>query len=337
MESFVSLLDVVTHINKENNYIPYCKSMTQIFGSLPASITYLSGFEYHLSSQHIFCDSLICVLTRDVFKFKKLLRSQSISDLQSVADIVNISSTLLGLQELMCVTDHVWFEFDAEPNAALSLFLGNHSSIQSISERLAISNGAIALNTKLLNDKFLNYVPQFDFSERIEKLFSQLSGWLLSEIGFMSRRPHDSHVKLLLVSPQVLSLLDVINLSRSICMTTDICLETLIDSGLPDILNQFNYVCQLSIALFPTSVTLSFEILPDFNSTRKKDFFEFWEASQSALYLLGSTKSCASISSEILEGKINNVSYESRLHHFKITPLDCGEWRAKIYRDLRCH
>ena len=71
MKPSLSLFDVVERLNMSSQLIPLCQSHYQFFSSIPATIPFLSGFEFHLSSLHQSCDALVCFLTRDLPGFSR--------------------------------------------------------------------------------------------------------------------------------------------------------------------------------------------------------------------------------------------------------------------------
>ena len=132
--TWLSLLDVVCRFNSSDQYIPLCTSHNRFLSAIPAVTPFLSGFEYHLLSLTKPCDSLVCMLTRDLHTFARLSSIGDDDKKEHLLQANHATEILLQLPELLCVTDHVWFELDAYPNNALSLFVGNHSNIQSMDE-----------------------------------------------------------------------------------------------------------------------------------------------------------------------------------------------------------
>lgn len=331
---FRSLLEVVQHLNGPRCLIPLCDSHQEFLAATPAGLPFLSGFEYHLSSLTRPCDALVCFLTRDLSRFLQL--SDSIdSDAIHLGQAHRASSLLLDFPSLLCQTDHVWFELDALPSQSLSFFVGNHSSIQSTTERHLILDESKALTRQWVSSFTSNKLPLFDFALAFDEFFLNSPDWLIAEVGIMDRESSKAHVKLLLNPKKSTSFPEILDVYAKLFSASALALDRLRSSTLAEALNGFDCHCQLSIALYVDRVVGAIEVLPTFNADELDEYEQLF---RSILYscscLLGiadfSDFDCATHFID-LEGSC----FSSRLHHLKITPRSDGCWIPKIYRDLR--
>ena len=334
--TWLSLLDVVCRFNSSDQYIPLCTSHNRFLSAIPAVTPFLSGFEYHLLSLTKPCDSLVCMLTRDLHTFARLSSIGDDDKKEHLVQANHATEILLQLPELLCVTDHVWFELDAYPNNALSLFVGNHSNIQSMDERNSILMTCTTLSQQWISSLSSNPIPLFDFDIALSFLFSLIPDWLISEVGIMDRNSDKAHIKLLMTPPKSVLLNTFLDIFIEIFPHTSIQVEQLRSSDLFEKLNNFHCHYQLSIALFKDRMIGAFEILPEFNSQEVDQYDNLFHsilASCSTLLEIPDLNN--QLACETLFLDIAGLSFSSRMHHLKLCPKMNGVWVPKIYRDLR--
>ena len=331
---FLSLFDVVQRFNQSNRLIPLCESHQEFLMKIPARLPFLSGFEYHLSSLSRPCDALVCCLLRDLQRLMQLsdfINSDSIHFEQAH----RASSLLLNLPRLLCQTDHIWFELDALPSQSLSFFVGNHSSIQSVTERRSILDESKALTHQWISSFNANYLPIFDFNLALDSFLLNSSDWLIAEVGIMDRDSSTSHIKLLLNPTKPASFSEFLDVYVKFFPECLLAVEKLRRATLALVLNDFDCHHQLSIAMYADKVIGAIEVLPTFNSNEVGEYDQFFRSVlSSCLRLLGADEvgdfDCSTYFADLDGGH-----FSSRLHHLKITPRDNSHWIPKIYRDLR--
>lgn len=333
--TWLSLLDVVRRMNTSNIHIPLCPSHNQFFSAIPAVIPFLSGFEYHLLSLSSPCDSLVCFLTRDLPKFSRL---SSVDDCNTthLFQAHRATELLLDLPDLLCLTDHIWFELDAIPNKSLSLFVGNHSNVQSKVERDSILTECKSLTHHWISSLSSNPIPIFDFNFALLSLFSDLPDWHIAEVGIMDRYSDKAHIKLLMNPPKSLSLKNFLDIYSEIFPNTSTPLTTFKSSTLFEILNNFDCHYQLSLALYKDKMIGAIEVLPNFDLSKLHQYDDlFCSILTSCSALLGTPDFNNKLDCETLFVEIGDLSFSSRMHHLKLYPDFTGVWVPKIYRDLR--
>ena len=335
MKSLLSLLDVVNLFNASHQYIPLCSSYESFLSTIPADVPYLSGFEYHLSSVSQPCDALVCFLTRDLQRFSTTVLVDE-ADSTHLNQAHRASQLLLQSPNLLCVTDHVWFELDAYPDQALSLFVGNHSNIQSAAERHSILLESKKLTHQWLSSLSTNPVPLFDFNSSLTKLFSIVPDWLIAEVGIMDRNSAKAHIKLLLNPPRSYTFSAFLDLYSQLFPHAVSYLSTLRGSAFVDLLEQFDCHFQLSLAVFKDRMIGAIEVLPSFNASASREYDDFFRSVMSSCSaLLGCSDLNDQVDCQTVFVDAQGHSFSSRMHHLKLSPAGDGRWIPKVYRDLR--
>jgi len=331
----LSLLDVVHLFNSSHRYIPVCPSHEPFLSSISADAPYLTGFEYHLSSLARPCDSLVCFLTRDLQRFS---RSVTLNDVDSLhlAQAQQATKLLLKTPNLLCVTDHVWFELDAFPDQALSLFVGNHSNIQSASERNSILLESQTLTQQWLSSLTANPVPLFDFNRALKNLLSIVPDWLIAEVGIMDRDSSNAHIKILLNPPKSYSFSAFLDLYAQMFSQSSPFVSTLRSSMLGGPLDHFDCHFQLSLAIFKDHMIGGIELLPRFDRSEISAYDQFFRLLLSSCSsLLGCSDLNDQIDCRTLFVDSKSCSFISRMHHLKLSPAADFSCKPKVYRDLR--
>ena len=334
MKPSLSLFDVVEQLNESTHIIPLCPSHYQFFSSIPASLPFLSGFEFHLSSLHQPCDALVCFLTRDLPSFTRF--SSDSDQFTHLSQANRASQLLLQSPNLLCVTDHIWFELDAFPDESLSLFVGNHSNVQSAVERQLILNESRNLTSQWISTLSENPVPLFDFNLGLTNLFSIVPDWHIAEIGIMDRHSSKAHIKLLLNPPITHSFSDFLDVYLRIFpnVSSSLIIE-LASSSLARLLDDSDCHLQLSLALFQDHIIGSLEVLPSFDSNRVGQYDEFFcSILTSCLVLMGCPDLSDQLDCQTRFADLDGSRFSSRMHHIKLTPHK-NSWIPKVYRDLR--
>ena len=335
MKPSLSLFDVVERLNMSSQLIPLCPSHYQFFSSIPATIPFLSGFEFHLSSLHQSCDALVCFLTRDLPGFSRF-SAASHDKSTHLLQANRASQLLLQSPNLLCVTDHVWFELDAFPDESLSLFVGNHSNVQSAVERQLILNESRNLTSQWISTLSENPVPLFDFNLGLTNLFSIVPDWHIAEIGIMDRHSSKAHIKLLLNPPRTYSLSDFVDVYIQIFPNVSSSLITaLASSSLARLLDDSDCHLQLSLALFQDHMIGALEVLPLFDFGQVDQYDEFF---RSILISCSALMGCPDLNNQLdchtRFANFDGSCFSSRMHHIKLTPSK-NSWIPKFYRDLR--
>ena len=334
MKPLLSLFDVVEQLNESTHIIPLCPSHYQFFSSIPASLPFLSGFEFHLSSLHQPCDALVCFLTRDLPSFTRF--SSDSDQFTHLSQANRASQLLLQSPNLLCVTDHIWFELDAFPDESLSLFVGNHSNVQSAVERQLILNESRNLTSQWISTLSENPVPLFDFNLGLTNLFSIVPDWHIAEIGIMDRHSSKAHIKLLLNPPRTYSLSDFVDVYIQIFPNVSSSLITaLASSSLARLLDDSDCHLQLSLALFQDHMIGALEVLPLFDFGQVDQYDEFF---RSILISCSALMGCPDLNNQLdchtRFANFDGSCFSSRMHHIKLTPGK-NSWIPKVYRDLR--
>ena len=333
--SSLSLLDVVHLFNAQRQYIPLCSSHESFLSTIPAEVPYLSGFEYHLSSAGQPCDALVCFLTRDLQRFSRSAVVEE-ADVTHLNQACRASQLLLQSPNLLCVTDHVWFELDAYPDQALSLFVGNHSNVQSAAERHSILLESKKLTHQWLSSLSNNPVPLFDFNSALTNLFSIVPDWLIAEVGIMDRHSAKAHIKLLLNPPSSYTFSAFLDLYAQVFPDAVPYLTALRGSAFVDLLEQFDCHFQLSLALFKDRMIGAIEVLPSFNASESDEYDAFFRSvMRSCSALLGCSDLNDQVDCQTLLVDAKGYSFSSRMHHLKLSPAGDGGCIPKVYRDLR--
>jgi len=312
--------------------IPYSTNILELLNNTPALLPLLSGTEYQLDNKFQSCDLLFCLRLSDLMSLVRSLKPGQHPNDKFISEISRICRLCAGNVDVLNMFDHIWFECDAVPTSALSLFLGIDSEGGMWSVDKELSKMATALN--LLDSMYGVQCDRTKLFNIGRSMVEGLGRGTIYEVGFMGRSQKEAHVKLLISPHSSYSQENFIGESRYFSSEIDTILKHPKVRQVARAMIDLQCTVNISVSVYASRQKFAVEFKPLYDPSKSSQFDNLWSQVRDSLKL-STYNDCFSLSMAEAHCEEEGIRLSSRLHHIKFYLKETGDIGTKVYRDFR--